>query len=50
MLAAPVWHFWIAPILVVSTIGLIATIIAGYLYFVTSKQYPNRKQRKQMKQ
>jgi len=47
---AVVWHFWIAPALVLGTIGALVTIVAGYLYFVTSKQYPNRKQRKQMKQ
>lgn len=47
---AVVWTFWIAPILVVSTIGLLVMLIVGYLYFVTSKQYPSRKQRKQMKQ
>ncbi len=47
---AVVWTFWIAPILVIGTIGAIATVVAGYLFFVTSKQYPSRKQRKQMKQ
>lgn len=47
---AVVWTFWIAPALVIGTIGAIVTVIAGYLYFVTSKQYPSRKQRKQMKQ
>jgi len=47
---AVVWTFWIAPALVIGAIGAIASVIAGYLYFVTSKQYPNRKQRKQMKQ
>lgn len=47
---AVVWTFWIAPILVVATLGLLATLVGGYLFFVTSKQYPSRKQRKQLKQ
>lgn len=47
---AVVWTFWIAPLLVIGTIGAIVTLVAGYLFFVTSKQYPSRKQRKQMKQ
>lgn len=44
---AVVWHFWIAPALVIGTVGLLLAIVGGYLYSVTSKQYPSRKQRKQ---
>ena len=47
---AVVWTFWIAPILVVSTFLVIGMIIAGYIFFVTKKQYPSRKQRKLMQQ
>lgn len=47
---AVVWTYWIAPILVVATIGAIVSFVAGYLFFVTKKQYPSRKQRKLMQQ
>jgi len=47
---AVVWTFWISIVLVIGTLGAIAACIAGYLFFVTAKQYPSRKQRKQMKQ
>lgn len=43
---AVVWTFWIAPVLVVSTFAVIGMIVVGYLFFVTKKQYPSRKQRK----
>ena len=43
---AVVWHFWIAPILVVGAILTIVAIVAGYLGSVTAKQYPPRNQRK----
>ena len=42
------WTFWISIILVVATIGAIVSVIAGYLFFVTRKQYPSRKQRKML--
>ncbi len=45
---AVVWTFWIAPILTVTIIAIILSIIGGYLFFVTKKQYPSRKQRKLM--
>lgn len=47
---AVVWTFWIAPFLVVGTILLILAIGGGYIKQVTSKQYPNRQQRKLMEQ
>ena len=47
---AVVWTWWIAPVLVISIIGAIVSIIGGYLFFVTKKQYPSRKQRKLMQQ
>ena len=43
---AVVWHFWIAPILVIGAILTIGAIVAGYLGTVTAKQYPPRSQRK----
>ncbi len=45
---AVVWTFWISIVLVAATIGAIVSIILGYLFFVTKKQYPSRKQRKMM--
>lgn len=47
---APPWTFWIAPVLVIATIGAIVSVIGGYLFFVTRKQFPSRKQRKLMQQ
>ncbi|MGI9608404.1 MAG: hypothetical protein ACR2P0_19905 [Acidimicrobiales bacterium] len=45
---AVVWHFWIAPFLVVGGILAIVGVVVGYLMNVTSKQYPPRgKQPKQ---
>lgn len=44
---AVVWTFWIAPLLVGGTILAILGVIAGYLFTVTSKQYPRGKQKKQ---
>ena len=42
-----VWHFWIAPFLVVGAILTVLAIIGGYLKSVTSKQYPPRGSQKQ---
>ena len=50
MFASVVWTFWIAVVLVPATILGIVSVIGGYLFTVTSKQYPNRKQRKLMDQ
>jgi len=44
---AVVWTFWIAPILVGAAILAILSVIAGYLFMVTSKQYPRGKQKNQ---
>lgn len=50
MFASVVWTFWIAPFLVVGIILMLLAIVGGYLGTVTAKQYPNRKQRKLIKQ
>ena len=47
---AVVWTFWIAPVLVAGTILALLAVVGGYLYSVTSKQYPSRKQRQQQQQ
>lgn len=45
---AVVWTFWISIVLIIATVGLIVSVVGGYLFFVTKKQYPSRKQRKMM--
>ena len=45
-----VWTWWISVALVLGTIGALVSVVGGYLFFVTAKQYPSRKQRKQQQQ
>mgnify|MGYP001818753232 CR=1 FL=1 len=45
-MVAVVWHFWIAPFLVIGAILAIVGIVAGYLKFVTALQYPPRGRQK----
>jgi len=47
MLFSVVWTWWISVFLVAGVILAIVSVIGGYLFFVTSKQYPSRKQRNQ---
>ena len=42
MIAAFVWHWWIAPILVASTVLFILASVGGYLSQVTKDRYPRR--------
>lgn len=42
LLAAKVWHYWIAVPLVAGAIGLVVSTIAGYLRKVQSLKYPKR--------
>lgn len=37
---AVVWHFWIAPVLVIGTLLAIVASVVGYLQQVTYKRYP----------
>jgi hypothetical protein len=37
---AVVWHFWIAPVLVIATLVAIGASVVGYLQQVTYKRYP----------
>ena len=39
-LAAQVWHFWIAPIIVVAAIALVVATIVGYFVKVVRPRYP----------
>jgi len=45
-LAAPVWHWWLAPVLVASGVLLILAMVAGYLLQVTKGRYPQRPARR----
>jgi hypothetical protein len=44
ILAAKVWHYWIAVPLVVGIIGATIATFVGYLKKVQSPRYPNGKQ------
>ena len=46
MIAAVVWHWWLAPILVASGVLLILATVAGYLNQVTKDRYPARPPRR----
>ena len=39
-LAAPVWTFWIAPVLVLAAVGVCVATLAGYLRKVVAPKYP----------
>ena len=42
MLAAPVWHYWIAVALAVPAIGLVIATIIGYVIKVVMPRYTRR--------
>lgn len=46
MLAAFVWHWWIAPLLVASAVLFILASVGGYLSQVTKDRYPGREPRR----
>ncbi|MEM7093442.1 MAG: hypothetical protein AAF567_10610 [Actinomycetota bacterium] len=46
MFAAVVWHWWLAPVLVASGVGLILATIGGYLNQVSKDRYPPRPPRR----
>jgi hypothetical protein len=46
MIAAFVWHWWIAPILVGSVVLFIVASVGGYLSQVTKDRYPHREARR----
>ena len=45
MLAANIWHWWIAVVLTVVAVGSVLMLVVGYLKQVTAQRYPNRRQR-----
>ena len=46
MIAAFVWHWWLAHILVGSTVLFIIASVGGYLSLVTKDRYPRREPRR----
>jgi hypothetical protein len=42
VLAAYVWHYWIAVPLAIAAIVAVIAVVAGYLRKVTSIRYPRR--------
>ena len=42
MVLGVVWHFWIAPVLVLTVIALLAATLFGYLRKVSAPRYPKR--------
>jgi hypothetical protein len=46
MIAAFVWHWWLAPILTASGVLFILATIAGYLNQVSKDRYPRRAPRR----
>jgi hypothetical protein len=40
VLAAQVWHFWIAPFIVFATIALVVATVIGYFVKVVRPRYP----------
>ncbi len=40
MVFSVVWTFWIAPVLVVATIGTLLALLAGYLVKGVAPKYP----------
>lgn len=46
MIAAFVWHWWLAPILVASAVFFVLGSVGGYLNQVTKDRYPTREPRR----
>lgn len=40
VLAAQVWHFWIAPVIAIGAVGLVIATIVGYFRKVVRPRYP----------
>lgn len=40
MVEAVVWHFWIAPILVLTVVVMLVATLIGYLRKVSAPRYP----------
>jgi hypothetical protein len=42
VVAAPVWTFWIAPILTIAALGVVIAVVAAYLRKVVAPKYPRQ--------
>jgi hypothetical protein len=40
VLASQVWHFWIAPLIVVGAVALVVATVIGYFVKVVRPRYP----------
>ncbi len=40
MVLGVVWHFWIAPVLVLTVFAILAVTLIGYLRKVSAPRYP----------
>ena len=45
MLAAEVWHWWIAVVLFAVSVLAVLGLVVSYLKNITATRYPNRRQR-----
>ena len=45
MLAAEIWHWWIAVVLFAVSVLAVLGLVVGYIKNVTATRYPNRRQR-----
>jgi hypothetical protein len=40
VLAAQVWHFWIAPVIMLAAVGVVVATVIGYFRKVVRPRYP----------
>lgn len=40
MVLGVVWHFWLAPVLVLTVLAIVAVTLFGYLKKVSAPRYP----------
>jgi hypothetical protein len=43
---AEIWHWWIGVLLTLASVLAVVALVGGYLKFVTAKQYPSKRQRR----
>lgn len=40
---AVIWHYWIGVVLLLSVVGLLGAVVAGYFVKVVRPKYPSRR-------
>ena len=40
MVLGVVWHYWLAPVLVLTVVAILAAVLVGYLRKVSAPRYP----------